>query len=1614
MNKRGLKIGFASLIGAVTLGLGITAINTSSGFAFSKQSSADMYSVTLNSENKVTSNGSKTYKTALGNDINFTYSGVAGSTTGHVTLGNGGTIVNDNIIRSIDSFTVNFTSETANPITFKTAYATTKWSDSSILLSGQTYNLTASHPYFIQFTASASVTITSIHLTYTCVENPGWAEYVPGESSYQKVTSGNVEDGDYLIVYEYDEETARILPGNNVTNAANNFITASFDENGYIPSSTAVDNASFAYNATNKTFKNKDNKYLLNTGKKTIDTSDDSFSHTTVTVSSTTATIYGNSNYLRYNTSWPGFRYYDSASMGDIQLYKKVTSEGTYVPNTPTIPVAEIGFDATDSKNNYTEDDVFATSNGLVVRSLTSDSQYHVLASNQYTYVVKNSLDQTINHNQAFGAAGDYKVIVSYGTYDPVIINFAVGRNEKVTSLVKHFNLGSTVLNTSNKLSDFIGSALTIDIMHKYSDLDETGIVYSQFASKGLTLTLSTPSGVDYAHNAVFGVAGTWTITVTSADGPSVTQVFTVNAIPVQEITLNHSEYDLEEGDHLQLEVATLLPNDATNQNVIWSSDDSTVASVSETGYVTAVAVGETDIKATAADGSGIYGVCTITVNEKQVPIDEGEFTLVQSGNTLNVGDYVIIASGHANGSVNAAGLQQTNNRKGESATVSSNKITRDSNSAFYAFEIRSGTTAGTYSFYDTVNEKYLYASSSGSNLLQLESTLTANSSWTVSIGSGDATITAQGSNSRKLMRYNPNNASPIFACYATNTTTGNAPSLFTKSGIKPTSITISGSASVSTKTSQYSVASWEPSNIAKPTVTWTSSNTNVATISSSGLLTAVAAGQTTITASCQGQSGTISDSITVTVSYTSVTGVTLNKSQMNLTVGEGTDTLVATIAPASATNKSVNWSSSNTSVATVSNGVVTPVAAGSATITVTSVDDNTKTATCVVTVASSGGGGGGSGGGATDVLTNSNTINQTTTDYSSWTTSVMTSGAVYAGQSAGGNGTIQLRSNNSNSGIVTTTSGGSIYKITVVWNGGTASGRVLNVYGKNSAYSSPSDLYGSSSGTSLGTIVYGTSTELTINGDYEYVGVRSDSGALYMDSISFQWGEEEPVYPTAISFTKASEEVSLGGTKDLTKLVNFTNPSGTVNQKILTWHSSDSSIVDVGEHTGVAEGISEGTTTVSVTASKDENGTQTSPISISITVVETESWTIMIYMCGSDLESGNGFASSDITEILSVEGQPSNVNIIIETGGSTSWHGNYGIRTDKLQRWHVRDQELVLDATLNKANMSTSSTFQSFLTWGLTTPDYQADKYGVILWDHGGALEGCCWDDNYNTGYLTPDQAENAFSNALGDKKLEWVGYDCCLMQVQDIAEFNSHHFNYMVASQESEAGEGWDYDTWVDNLYNNDSTTDILTAIVDGFIAATDELYEKENYGPSDQTLSYLDLSYMSAYLSAWQALATALSTPISTYGASSFISLLKNYVAYFGSSWVTASERNEYINSYGYVSSDFTTYEDGYYFLPGYVDSGTFDVLGFLNKILTINTFKNAAQTQINNVKSAFNNLIGYNKVGAGVTGEANGLCFFFRVNKRNASKSDYSNKLTNFTNWASIVNSYGVNN
>ena len=144
-----------------------------------------------------------------------------------------------------------------------------------------------------------------------------------------------------------------------------------------------------------------------------------------------------------------------------------------------------------------------------------------------------------------------------------------------------------------------------------------------------------------------------------------------------------------------------------------------------------------------------------------------------------------------------------------------------------------------------------------------------------------------------------------------------------------------------------------------------------------------------------------------------------------------------------------------------------------------------------------------------TDVLT-ADSFAATSTSYTNFSGVKVTSSAIYAGQTATSNGAIQLRSKADNSGkhsgIVTTVSGGKLLKISVVWNDSTSTSRKLDIYASNTPFTDAEDLYGNTD-LKIGTLGFGETT-FDVTGDYQYVGFRSNDGAMYLDKIEVVWEE--------------------------------------------------------------------------------------------------------------------------------------------------------------------------------------------------------------------------------------------------------------------------------------------------------------------------------------------------------------------------------------------------------------------------------------------------------------------------------------------------------------------------
>lgn len=162
------------------------------------------------------------------------------------------------------------------------------------------------------------------------------------------------------------------------------------------------------------------------------------------------------------------------------------------------------------------------------------------------------------------------------------------------------------------------------------------------------------------------------------------------------------------------------------------------------------------------------------------------------------------------------------------------------------------------------------------------------------------------------------------------------------------------------------------------------------------------------------------------------------------------------------------------------------------------------------------------------DITLNTTGLQHNQSSYEDWSNKKLTSHAIYAGHSSSMNGSIQIRSTKTNtqaytnrsSGIVSTTSGGHVSKVRVTFSMETATDRIIDVYGKNDAYTSADDLFSgeAKSGTKgylLGQLQFQnsvTTVELTVDGLYSYVGLRSESGAIYIDKIEIFWGRSTQV----------------------------------------------------------------------------------------------------------------------------------------------------------------------------------------------------------------------------------------------------------------------------------------------------------------------------------------------------------------------------------------------------------------------------------------------------------------------------------------------------------------------
>ena len=232
--------------------------------------------------------------------------------------------------------------------------------------------------------------------------------------------------------------------------------------------------------------------------------------------------------------------------------------------------------------------------------------------------------------------------------------------------------------------------------------------------------------------------------------------------------------------------------------------------------------------------------------------------------------------------------------------------------------------------------------------------------------------------------------------------------------------------------------------------------------------------------------------------------------------------------------------------------------------------------------------------------------------------------------------------------------------------------------------------------------------------------------------------------------------------------------------------------------------------------------------------------WTVFVYLCGTDLESGGGMASGDVEEMLAANSSDK-VHYVVQTGGADDWY-NSDISSKKNQRFLIEDNSLKEVYSESRRSMADVSTLTDFLRWGVK--EYPAEHMGVIIWNHGGgSITGVCFDELDDRRSLSLRDLDNAFlsiSDSMTDR-FEFIGFDACLMGTVETANILAPYARYMVGSEEIEPGYGWDYEQMGDFLAKNPDAdgAQLGRIICDGFYEMCESIDSED-----EATLSVIDL--------------------------------------------------------------------------------------------------------------------------------------------------------------------------
>ena len=480
-----------------------------------------------------------------------------------------------------------------------------------------------------------------------------------------------------------------------------------------------------------------------------------------------------------------------------------------------------------------------------------------------------------------------------------------------------------------------------------------TAYVRPQSVKADVTWSSSHPGIASVAGGVVTAISEGAAVITATADGKSDYCRVTVKKadvpdVEVETITLKPNAVTLAEGETLQL-TADVQPINANDRSVSWSTSNPAVAGVDKNGLVTAVSTGSATIAATHGNVSGFCKVTVTASSVEVVPVES--ITISRTSAALKVGESVQLSAtvSPVDATDPSVSWSSSNTRV---AAVTGEGFVRAREEGTATITARAGDKTATCRVTVSQNVVAVTDLTLSDHLINLKVNETHQLTATVfpsnatdktvfwsSSDNGVATVSASG-----LVTAIGNGIATIYAT-AGNVTimclvsvTGGAV-LFTLSLNRD-------ELALHPKESFLLVATVSPSGATDEPVTWSSSDPEVATVSENGLVTAVAAGSTWITARIGREEAVCS--VKVTDDQVAVTSILLNKTSLSLNEGE-TFQLTATVYPDNATDKTVTWSSSNTAVAAVgNNGLVVAISEGTATITATA---GNKSRTCQVSV---------------------------------------------------------------------------------------------------------------------------------------------------------------------------------------------------------------------------------------------------------------------------------------------------------------------------------------------------------------------------------------------------------------------------------------------------------------------------------------------------------------------------------------------------------------------------------------------------------------------------------------------------------------------------------------